>query len=182
MSFSLALSCVCVTRRRFVKVRPELCLLRAISAQTETPLCCTTRRLLNTRRPGKPLQPLVPPQCVMLNCAPGTCTGCLLSLNGRLVQPSERRPAHRLGHQSRWADHSEYIESLNSVKSSLGFDSLAKNTPQLSGLNVTVNFLALEYLLDWNYKCIIIVLRAPLYTNVSLFPSNPQSSGTSLML
>lgn len=43
----------------------------------------------------------------------------LLSLNARLEQPSERRLAHRLCHQSRWADHSEYIESLSSVKSAL---------------------------------------------------------------
>lgn len=43
----------------------------------------------------------------------------LLSLNARLEQPFERRLAHRLCHQSRWADHSEYIESLSSVKSAL---------------------------------------------------------------
>lgn len=39
----------------------------------------------------------------------------LLSLNARLGQPSQRRRAHRLYHQSRWADHSEYIESVKSV-------------------------------------------------------------------
>lgn len=61
--------------------------------------------------------------CVTSTCHAKRCAWhmhrSLLSLNARLEQPSERRLAHRLCHQSRWADHSEYIESLSSVKSAL---------------------------------------------------------------
>lgn len=91
------------------------------------------RRLKKKNKTQNSAAPRATSACHVKLCAWHMCR-LLLSLNGRLVQPSERRPAHRLGHQSRWADHSEYIESLNSVKSSLDSTRLQKIPHSCLGL------------------------------------------------
>lgn len=139
----------CVTDQQFVIVQPESCLCERFAVR----LPFTAHHLFalcghDTRLPTKTsAAPRATSACHGKLCA-WHMHRLLFSLNGRLVQPSERRLAHRLCHQSRWADHSEYIESLNSVKSSLDSTLLQKNTPQLSGVNVGVKYLDLECLLD----------------------------------
>lgn len=70
--------------------------------------------------PRSHLNPLCP-LCVTKALPAKSCARhmhrSVLSPNARLGQPSEKRQAHRLCHQARWADHSEYIESMNWVKS-----------------------------------------------------------------
>lgn len=74
----------------------------------------------------------------------------LLSLNARLGQPSQRRRAHRLCHQSRWADHSEYIESLSWVKSVV----CCGSNFQLVGAEIVLSRLWLTQMI---YLCIYLI-------------------------